>query len=74
MSSLSPRSGRSPGSRRSREKRAYQLTVVGGTAALVAVVGTVLAIVGVIGGSVPLIAAIVAVLCMLLFRGTVGKR
>lgn len=73
MGNLSPRPGRTPGSRRARERRAYQLTVVGGTAALVAVVGTVLAIVGVLSGSIPLIAAVVAVLCALLFRSTVSR-
>ena len=38
MGNLSPRPGRSPSSRRSREQRAFTLTVVGGSAALVAVV------------------------------------
>jgi hypothetical protein len=56
--------------RAKRERRAYQLVVVGGTAGLVTVVGAVLAIVGVISGGIPLIAAIVAVVCFLLFRTT----
>jgi hypothetical protein len=59
-------------SRRGREQRAYQLTLVGGAAGLVAVVGVVLAIVGVIGFGVPVIAAIVAAVCALLFRRTVS--
>ncbi|MEA2412318.1 MAG: hypothetical protein QOC77_2879 [Thermoleophilaceae bacterium] len=73
MGNLSPRPGRSPGSRRSREQRAFTLTMVGGTAAAVAVVGLILAIFGVIGAGVPLIAAIVAVVCALWFRSTVSR-
>jgi hypothetical protein len=73
MGNLSPRPGRSPGSRRQREQRAYGLVLVGGTAAAVAVVGFVLAIIGVVGGGLPLIAAIVAVVCALVFRSTVGR-
>jgi hypothetical protein len=74
MGNLSPRPGRTPSSRRKREARAFQLTVVGGTASLVAVVGFVLAIAGVVSGSIPLIAAIVAVVCFLWFRSTVSGR
>ncbi|MEA2459471.1 MAG: hypothetical protein QOC95_2443 [Thermoleophilaceae bacterium] len=74
MGNLSPRPGRTPSSRRKREQRAYALTVVGGTAALVTVVGVLLAIFGVVGGGLPLIAAIVAVVCLVLFRSTVGGR
>jgi hypothetical protein len=73
MGNMSPRPGRSPGSRRQREQRAYGLVLVGGTAAAVAVVGFVLAIIGVVGGGLPLIAAIVAVVCALVFRSTVGR-
>jgi fatty acid desaturase len=73
MGNLSPRPGRSPSSRRKREQRAYTLTLVGGTAAAVAVVGVILAIAGVISGSIPLIAAIVAIVCVLWFRSTVSR-
>jgi putative flippase GtrA len=59
--------------RRQREQRAYRMVVVGGTAGAVAVVGFVLAIAGVISGTIPLIAAIVAVVCALVFRGTVAR-
>ena len=68
---LTPSSG-GPPSRRARERRAYQLALVGGAAGLVAVVGFVLAIVNVIGFGVPFIAAIVAVICAWLFRRTVA--
>ena len=70
---LTPSSG-GPPSRRSRERRAYQLAVAGSAAGVVAVVGFVLAIVDVMGFGIPFIAAIVAVVCLLLFRRTVGTR
>ena len=66
-----PRSGLS---RSAREQRAYRLVMIGGSASVVAVVGVVLAVAGVIGGGVPLIAAIVAVVCFVLFRRTVSSR
>jgi CHASE2 domain-containing sensor protein len=59
--------------RRRREQRAYRMVVVGGTAGAVAVVGFVLAIAGVISGTIPLIAAIVAVVCALVFRSSVSR-
>jgi hypothetical protein len=68
---LTRRSG-GPPSRRSREKRAYQLAVGGGVAGAVTVIGAVLALVGVIGWGLPVIAAIVAVVCFLVFRRTVS--
>ncbi len=70
MSDLERRSGSRP-SRRQREKRAYNLVVVGGAAGLVFVVGTLLAILTAFPTSIPIIAAIVAVVCALLFRRTV---
>jgi hypothetical protein len=74
MGNLSPRPGRGIASRRQREQRAYTLVVIGGGATAVAIVGLILSIVGVISGSVPLIAALVAIVCYLLFRSTVGRR
>ena len=73
MGDLTPSPGRMP-SRRSREQRAYRLVVAGGTAGAVAVVTFVLAIVGVIGFGVPVIAAIVAAICIWLFRRMVTPR
>jgi hypothetical protein len=69
---LTPSSG-GPPSRRGRERRAYQLVLVGSTAGVIAVVGFVLAAVGVMGFGIPFLAAIVAVVCALLFRRTVGS-
>jgi hypothetical protein len=67
MADLTPSSS-GPPSRRGREQRAYRLVVTGGVAAAVAVVGAVLAVVGVFGWAVPLLAAVIAVICVVLFR------
>jgi hypothetical protein len=72
MSSLEPRRP-SRLSRSQKEKRGYQLVMVGGVSAAVAVVGLVLAIAGVIGSGIPLTAAIVAAICIVLFRRIVGS-
>jgi len=69
---LTPSSG-GPPSRRSRERRAYQLVLVGSTAGFIAVVGGILAVLDVMGFGIPFIAAIVAVVCLVLFRRTVGR-
>jgi hypothetical protein len=71
MSDISPRPNRTP-SRRTREDRAYRLVLAGGAAGVVAVVTFVLAIVGVMGYGIPVLAALVAVLCGWLFRRTVS--
>ena len=73
MSGLSKGSG-GPPSRRDRERRAYALVLTGGGAAAVAVVGLLLAATGVLGFTIPLIAAVVAVVCGLMFRSAVGRR
>ena len=70
MSDLERRSGSRP-SRQQREKRAYNLVVAGGVFTLVAVVGALLAILTSFGWSIPILAAILAVICALLFRRTV---
>ena len=72
MSSLEPRGGGRL-SRRQKEQRGYQLVMVGGAAGLVTVVGALLAIFGVIGWGLPLIAAVVAVICFVFFRRLVGS-
>ena len=69
---LTPSSG-GPPSRRGRERRAFQLVLVGSTAGVIAVVGFILAAVDVMGFGIPFIAAIVAVVCAVLFRRTVGR-
>jgi hypothetical protein len=71
MSELEPSGSRLP--RRAREQRAYRLVLATGTLSVVAVVGFILAIVGVIGIGIPLLAAVLAVVCGLLFRRTVSS-
>lgn len=71
MSDLERRTGSRP-SRRKREQRAYNLVVVGGVAGLVFVVGALLAILTSFSWSIAIVAAIVAVVCALLFRRTVS--
>ena len=60
--------------RRVREQRAYRLVVTGGVASAVFVASLVLSIVGVISGTIPVIALIVAVVSLVLFRRTVAGR
>jgi hypothetical protein len=69
MSELEPSRSRLP--RRTREQRAYRLVLASGALGVVAVVGFVLAIAGVIGLGIPFLAAVLAVVCGLLFRRTV---
>jgi len=47
--------------------------LVGSTAGVIAVVGFILAVLDVMGFGIPFIAAIVAVVCAVLFRRTVGR-
>lgn len=72
MANIEKRGSHTP--RRRRVDRAYRLTVIGGVAGTVGVVGLVLAIVGVIGAGIPIIALIVAAICLALFRATVSGR
>ena len=69
---LTPSSG-GPPSRRSRERRAYQLVLAGSAAGTVAIAGFVLALFDVIGFGIPFIAAVVALVCALLFRRTISR-
>jgi hypothetical protein len=59
-------------SRRERTDRASTLVLVGGGAAVVAVVTFVLAVIGVLTLLLPILAAIVAGICFWLFRRTVS--
>jgi fatty acid desaturase len=71
MANLQKRGGYTP--RRVREQRAYRMVVTGGTAGVIGVVGLVLAIAGVITWAVPIIALIVAALCLVGFNRTTGR-
>jgi hypothetical protein len=72
MANLEKRGGYTP--RRARERRAYRLVVTGGVAGTVGVVGVVLAIAGVVGWGLPIIALIVAAVCVTMFRAIVTPR
>ncbi|CAA9520552.1 MAG: hypothetical protein AVDCRST_MAG53-3510 [uncultured Solirubrobacteraceae bacterium] len=71
MTSLEPRSPKRV-SRKDREARAFRLAAAGGTFGVIAVVGLVLAIVGGFGLGIPVLSGIIAVICLVLFRRTVG--
>ena len=60
--------------RRAREQRAYRLVVGGSVAGAVGVVTLVLAIAGIMSAAIPIIALIVAALCVVAFRATVSGR
>ena len=70
MSDLEPSQSRLP--RRAREERAFRLVVASGVFGTIAVVGLILAIAGVTSAIFPILAAIVAVVCGLMFKRTVG--
>ena len=72
MSDLSRRPGNRLG-RRERVDRAYQLVVAGSAAGVVFVVTAVLAVVGILGWGLPVIALLVAIACLLLFRRAVSR-
>jgi hypothetical protein len=72
MSNIEKRGSYTP--RRVRERRAYQALMVGGAAGAVGVVGVILDIAGVIGAGLPIIAFIVAAVCVAIFRVSVGNR
>lgn len=71
MSNLEPRSGKRV-TRKQRETRAFQLVVAGGTFGAIAAVGFLLAAINIVGFGIPLLAAIIAVACVVLFRRNVG--
>ncbi|QEC49014.1 hypothetical protein FSW04_16505 [Baekduia soli] len=73
MSDLTRRPG-SGVSRAARERRAYQLVLLGGGASVVALVTFVLAIVGVLGFGIPVLALVVALVCLAMLRRMVGRR
>jgi hypothetical protein len=72
MSSPARRPSYTP--RRKREQRAYMATMVGGTAALITVVTAFLAIITSFTWTIPILAAIVTVICFLVFRSATGRR
>ena len=71
MSSLEPRSPKRV-SRKDKETRAFRLVAAGSVFGAVAAIGFVLAIIGIVGFGIPLLSGIVAVICLVLFRRSVG--
>jgi hypothetical protein len=72
MSDVAKRPNRTP--RRVREKRAYQLLVVGSLSGVVAVAGFLLALFTSFPGAVVFLAAVLCVVCIMLFRRMVASR
>jgi len=60
-------------SRSQKEKRGFQLVMVGGVSAVVAVVGFALAVVTSFPGSIAFIAAAIAIVCAVMFRRLAGR-
>ena len=73
MSDLEPRGDRRL-TRREREDRAYKLVLATGGLGAVAVVGAILATLDIIGGTLPLLAAVLAVICFILLRRMLSGR
>ena len=71
MSSLEPSRSRSP--RRQREDRAYKLVLATAGFGAISVITFFLAIFGVMGFGFPILAAIIAVICLVFFRRTVAR-
>ena len=69
MSSLEPRGDRRP-TRREREDRAYRLVLGTGGFSAVAVIGAIVAALTPIGGTIPLVAAVFAIICYVMLRRT----
>lgn len=59
--------------RADRERRAYRLTVLGAVSATLGVIGLVLSAVGVGGAGIPIVLLVIAAVCVVLFRRTVGR-
>jgi fatty acid desaturase len=71
MADLQKRGSYTP--RRAREQRAYRLAVTGSAAGAVGIVTLVLSFAGVMGSTIPIIAIVLAVICAVMFRRTVGR-
>ena len=71
MSNLERRPGNRL-SRQQRERRVYSLIVTGGVAGVIGAVTLVLAIFGVMGAGLGIVLLVVAAVCALLVRRTVG--
>jgi hypothetical protein len=71
MADLQKRGSYTP--RRAREQRAYRLALAGSATGAIGAIGLVLAIVGVTSAGWPIVLLIIAALCLVGFRRTVGR-
>jgi len=71
VTSLEPRSPKRV-SRKDREARAFRLVATGSVFGAIAAIGFVLVVLGIVGFGIPLLSGIVAVICLVLFRRSVG--
>jgi hypothetical protein len=72
MANLDKRGSYMP--RAARQKRAERLVAAAGVTGTVGVLGAGLALIGVIGWGLPIIALIIAAVCIVLFRSVTGQR
>jgi hypothetical protein len=72
MSNIEPRRG-SRLSRKQREQRAFRLVMAASVLGLLGTVGLVLAILTSFGAGLPILALVLAVICVVLLRRTVGR-
>jgi len=72
MADLQKRGSYTP--RRAREQRAYRLVQVGGGATVVGVAGVVLSVAGIVGAWLPILAFIIAAVCIFMFRSVTSSR
>lgn len=72
MANIEKRGNYTP--RRVREQRAYRLVQVGGGATAVGVLGVVLSVAGVVGAWLPIVAFLVAIVCVFAFRTVTSRR
>ena len=71
MAGLQKRGSYTP--RRAREQRAYRLVQVGSGAAVVGVAGVVLTVAGIVGAWLPILAFIIAAVCIFMFRSVTSR-
>lgn len=59
--------------RKQREDRAYKLVLATGASSTVAVISAILALTPFLGSGLPILAALIAVLCFIMLRRTLGR-
>jgi hypothetical protein len=72
MADLQKRGSYTP--RRAREQRAYRVVQVGGGATVVGIAGVALSAAGIVGAWLPILAFIIAIVCVFMFRSVTRGR